>query len=188
MPIDGTTTQKMWQPGELEQPKVRTVSLREILVGNLLAYLDRSAARDVWDLAYLPGQAHEEMSSKLFKSWFIALSAILNHPLTTYAKDRIEKRITDRIVAEQLEPMLIVPAAPLQPRDLIERSRGIISPFMKLDDNEAKYIASIQQGELYPELLFADDPEEGKRLALHPAILWKLLNVRVQLAKGKTKI
>jgi hypothetical protein len=105
-----------------------------------------------------------------------------------FCADRLEKRITDRIVAEQLTPMLIVPAAPLQPNILIERSWRIISPFMKLGDNEVKYIASIQQGEFYPELLFTDDPEEGKRLALHPAILWKLLNVRAQLAKGKTKI
>jgi hypothetical protein len=59
---------------------------------------------------------------------------------------------------------------------------------MKLGDDEAKYIASIQQGELYPELIFTDDPAEGKRMALHPAILWKLLNVRAQLAQGKTKI
>jgi len=188
MPIDGTTMQKMWQPGELEQPKVRTLSLQEILVGKLLAYLDRSAARDVWDLAYLEDQAHEAMSSKRFRSWFIALSAILNHPLTTYAKDRIEKRITDRTVAEQLSPMLIVLTAPFQPSDLIERSWGIISPFMKLGDNEAKYIASIQQGELYPELLFTDDPEEGNRMALHPAILWKLHNVRAQLAQGKPSL
>ncbi len=36
MPIDGTTTQKMWQPGELERPKIRTVSIQEILVGKLL--------------------------------------------------------------------------------------------------------------------------------------------------------
>ena len=41
-------------------------------------------------------------------------------------------------------------------------------------------------GELYPELLFSDDPGESKRVTLHPAILWKLLNVRAHLAKGKT--
>lgn len=189
MPIDGTTTQKMWQPGELDKPKVRTVSLQEILVGKLLAYLDRSAARDVWDLAHLANQARKAMSSKRFRSWFIALSAILNHPLTTYAKDRIEKRITDRSVAEQLAPMLIIHTAPFQQSELIERSWSIVSPpFMKLDNSEAKYIASIQQGELHPELLFSQDQEEGKRMSLHPAILWKMLNVRAQLAKGKTKL
>lgn len=187
MPINGTTTQKMWQPGELERPKVRTVSIQEILVGKLLAYLDRSAARDAWDLAYLAGQTHEIMTSERFRSWFIAMSAILNHPLTAYTQDRIEKRITDRTVAEQLAPMLIGQAAPPRPSDLIERSWDVISPFMKLGDNETKYIASIQQGELFPELLFTDDPEEGKRMALHPAILWKLVNVRAHLARGKTK-
>jgi hypothetical protein len=83
--------------------------------------------------------------------------------------------------------MLIGQAAPLQPSDLIERSWDVIYPFMMLSDNEAKYIASIQHGELYPELLFKDDPEEGNRMALHPAILWKLFNVHEHLKKGKTK-
>jgi len=186
MPIDGTTTQKMWQPGELERPVVRTVSLQEILVGKILAYLDRSAARDAWDLANLAGQTHQAMNSKNFRLWLIALSAILNHPLTTYTQDRIEKRITNRNVAEQLAPMLIGQAAPLRPDDLVERSWNVICPFIKLGENEANYIASIQQGKLYPELLFSDDPEESKRVTLHPAILWKLLNVRAHLAKGKT--
>ena len=187
LPIAGTMTQEMWQPGELERPTVRIVSFQEILVGKLLAYLDRSAARDAWDLAYLPVQAKEVMISERFRSWFIALSAILDHPLTTYTRDLIEKRITDHTVTEQLAPMLIGQAAPLQPSDLIERSWAIIYPFMMLSDKEAKYIASIQHGELYPELLFMDDPEEGKRMALHPAILWKLVNVRDHLARVQTK-
>lgn len=148
--------------------------------------MDRNAARDAWDLANLAGQTHEAMHSKNFRLWFIALSAILNHPLTTYTQDRIEKRITNRSVAEQLAPMLIGQATPLRPDDLVERSWNVICPFIKLGDNEANYIASIQQGELYPELLFSDDPEESKRVTLHPAILWKLLNVRAHLAKVKT--
>ena len=58
---------------------------------------------------------------------------------------------------------------------------------MTFGDNEAKYIASIQRGELDPELLFPDDPEEAKRIAAHPAILWKLINVRDYLARGEIK-
>ena len=187
LPIAGTAAQEMWQPGELERPTVRIVSFQEILVGKLLAYLERSAARDAWDLAYLSAQAKEIMISERFRSWFIALSAILDHPLTTYTRDFIEKRITDRTVTEQLAPMLIGQTAPIQPSDLIERSWAIISPLMMLSDNEAKYISSIQHGEVYPELLFMDDAEEGKRVALHPAILWKLINVRNHLARTQTK-
>ncbi len=62
-----------------------------------------------------------------------------------------------------------------------------ISPFMTLSNDEAKYIASIQRGELYPELLFSDSPEEAKRMASHPAILWKLVNARAHLAQRKAK-
>jgi len=176
----------MWQPGELEQPTVRIVSLQEILVGKLLAYLDRSAARDAWDLAHLPVQAQEVMASERFRSWFVALSAVLDHPLTTYTRDRIEKRVTDRAVAEQLAPVLIGQAM-LQPDDLVERSWTVVSPFLLTSDNEARYIASIQGGELDPEFLFPDDPEEARRMAAHPAILWKLINVRDHLARGETK-
>ena len=186
LPVAGTTAQEMWQPGELERLTVRVVSLQEILVGKLLAYLDRSAARDAWDLAYLPVQAEKVMASDRFRSWFIALSAILDHPLTAYTRDRIEKRVTDRTVSEQLVPMLIGKTLP-QPDDLVNRSWAAISPFMTLSNDEAKYIASIQRGKLHPELLFSDAPEEAKRMAGHPAILWKLVNARAHLAQRKTK-
>ncbi len=72
--------QEMWQPGELDRPVVRMVSLEEILVGKVLAFLDRSAARDAWDLANLTALARETAASSRFRSWFIALSAILDHP------------------------------------------------------------------------------------------------------------
>ena len=186
LPVAGTMAQEMWQPGELERLTVRVVSLQEILVGKLLAYLDRSAARDAWDLAYLPVQAEDVMASDRFRSWFIALSAILDHPLTAYTRDRIEKRVTNRTVSEQLVPMLIGKTLP-KPDDLVNRSWAAISPFMTLSNDEAKYIASIQRGELYPELLFSDAPEEAKRMADHPAILWKLVNARAHLAQRKTK-
>jgi hypothetical protein len=45
----------------------------------------------------------------------------------------------------------------------------------------------LSRGELYPELLFSDAPEEAKRMADHPAILWKLVNARAHLAQRKTK-
>lgn len=69
----------------------------------------------------------------------------------------------------------------------VERSWTVISPFLLMTDNEARYIASIQVGELDPELLFPNDQEEARRIAAHPAILWKLVNVRDHLARCETK-
>ena len=46
LPVAGRAVRVLWQPGELDRPKVRVVSLLEILVGKVLAFLDRSAVRD----------------------------------------------------------------------------------------------------------------------------------------------
>jgi hypothetical protein len=40
------------------------------------------------------------------------------------------------------------------------------------------FITAVQQGELKPELLFPNDPAEAGRVAAHPAILWKIMNVK----------
>jgi hypothetical protein len=50
------------------------------------------------------------------------------------------------------------------------------------------YMAGVERGELLPELLFPDDSQEAGRVAMHPALLWKMVNVRTHLARQeKTK-
>ena len=182
VPIAGTEQGELWQPGELDRPEIRAVSLLEIVVGKMLAMLDRGAVRDVWDLANLPAQANVVKRLPSFRTWFIALTSILNHPLPTYTRSRLEALITERTVIEQLVPMLAVDASP-RAEDLVKRAWAVLSEFMTIRPNEAAYIASIEHGELCPELLFPDDPEEAKRIAEHPAILWKITNVRSHLER-----
>jgi len=186
VPIAGVAHSELWQPGELDRPQARTVSLQEIVVGKMLAMLDRGAARDVWDLANLPQPAKDVMLLPSFRPWFIALSAVLNHPLPTYTQERLEGLLSDRAVAEQLAPLLAVDAPP-RAQDLIREAWAVISDFTTLRPNEADYIASIECGELRPELLFADDEETAQRVARHPAILWKVSNVRIHLAQRRKK-
>jgi predicted nucleotidyltransferase component of viral defense system len=187
VPISGTEQGELWQPGEMDRPEVRTVSLLEIVVGKLLAMLDRGAARDVWDLANLPAQANAVKRLPSFRTWFVALASILNHPLPTYTRSRLEALITDRAVAEQLVPMLTVDVSP-RADDLVKRAWAVLSDFMTLRPNEAAYIASIERGELRSELLFPDDLEAAQRIARHPAILWKITNVRAHLARHAKSI
>jgi predicted nucleotidyltransferase component of viral defense system len=180
IPISGTMKCKLWQPGELDQSEVRTVSLQEIVVGKMLAMLDRGAARDVWDLANLPEPAKDVIGMPSFRNWFIALAAILNHPLPSYTMSRLNGLVTERDVVEQLAPMLAVETPP-RADDLVRQAWAVLSEFMTLRHNEETYITSIERGELRPELLFSDDPETAKRVAEHPAILWKITNVRAHL-------
>ena len=132
-------------------------------------------------MARLPGIAGDSLSSRLFRSRLIALSAILNHPLETYERRMLEERINDRSIAEQLVPMLSGSESP-GVTGLVERAWAIVEPFLNLTPEEREYTLAIQRGELRTDLLFTEDPE-GKRLGEHPAIQWKLLNVRGHLAR-----
>ena len=106
--------------------------------------------------------------------------------MTQYTRNRIEIRVTDRAIAEQLVPMLMG-EEPRQPTALVDQSWASISHLMTLTKRETEYIDSIQRGALCPDLLFPENPEEAHRVTEHPAILWKLLNVRAHLAKRKIK-
>ncbi len=87
------------------------------------------------------------------------------------------------VYKEQLAPMLAVDAPP-RADELVKQ---VISEFMTLRPNEAAYIASIERGELRPELFFTDAPEAAQRIAGHPAILWKVSNARSHLARRAKK-
>jgi len=60
------------------------------------------------------------------RRWFIALSSILEHPLSTYTRERLVASMTDRDITERLAP-LIANAAPVR-SELIERAWGTIGP------------------------------------------------------------
>jgi len=181
MPIAGTELRDLWQPGELDRPRVLVVSLEEILIGKFLALLDRGAGRDAWDIAYPPQSTADILQSLRFRRWFIALSSILEHPLSTYTRERLEATLTDRDITERLSPMLAGPA--LVRDELIERAWGAIGGFLSLKPDEEAFIAAVQQGELKPEMLFPDDSAEAGRLVMHPAILWKIQNAKNYLAR-----
>lgn len=176
-PIGETQRVPLWQPGDLDRPQVRVVSVTELIVGKLLAFLDRAAARDVWDAGNLPLPALEAMRSPSFRSWFVALSVVLPHPLPSYARARLEGLVTDRAVAAHLAPLL-VGGVPPSARDLVERAWATVAPLLALNDDEAAYVAAIDRGELRTQLVFPDHPDEAARVAAHPALLWKIEKVR----------
>jgi predicted nucleotidyltransferase component of viral defense system len=187
VPLVEAEIRELWQPGELDRAKVHVVGLEELLVGKLIALLDRGAARDVWDVANFTTGATEIVRSRPFRSRFIALSAVLDHPLPTYTKDRLKSMLTDRALSENLVPML-ASSELVRPADLIDRAWDVIEQFLPLEPKEEEYVAGIQRGELLPHLLFTPGSEDSKKISKHPAILWKVLNVRNYFgARGQKK-
>ena len=137
-------------------------------------------------MANLPAPANDLKGLPSFRSWFIALAAILDHPLPTYTLSRLKGLVTERAVVEQLAPMLAVDIPP-RADDLVKEAWAVLNEFMTLSPNEAAYIDSIKCGEVRPELLFPYDLEAAQRIAEHPAILWKVTNVRAHLARRAKK-
>ena len=182
VPLAETEKKSLWQPGGLDQPRVLVVGLEELWIGKLLALLNRCAAKDVWDTANSKGIAAKVVESGLFRARFLAMAAVLDHPLPSYGRSRFERLLTDRIVVEQLGPMLAqgrIPSA----NELIERSWTIVHPFLNLDAREEEYFKAINRGELKAEYLFPDTPDEAAKFNGHPAILWKVANVQKNLKR-----
>jgi predicted nucleotidyltransferase component of viral defense system len=181
-PLGRAQPREMWQPGELDRPIVPVVSTTELCIGKLLALLDRATPRDAWDVARLPELAGDEQADALFRPRFIALAATLDQPLQTYDRERFASRITDRVVSDQLVPMLATPDAP-GVVGLVGRAWGVVEPLVTLQPNELEYISGIHRGESRVHLLLPENSQEADRIAAHPAIQWKLRNVRDHLAK-----
>jgi len=186
LPLVELEIRELWQPGELDRVKVRVVGPEELVLGKLLAFLERSAARDVWDVANLSTETLEMVRSRSFRSRFIALSAILDHPLHTYTKERLQRNLTDRALSENLTPMLAF-SEPPRLSDLIDKAWIVMQQFLSLAQHEEEYVAGILRGELLLHLLFTPGTKDIKTITEHPAILWKILNVRNHLAKQSEK-
>jgi len=177
VPLDGVAGAKMWQPGELDQPHVNVVSLSELCIGKLLAMLDRAAPRDAWDVARLPKIAGDLLQSDRFRVYFVAMSAILAHPVSTYSRNRMKQRLTAELIEQQLVPMLAT-GTPPNVETLIDEAWRVVMPLVELNPRELDYISAVEHGELRPEILIPETPDLAKIIAMHPAIRWKIENVR----------
>jgi len=186
VPLAGIESKELWQPIELERPVVRMVGQEELFLGKLLALLERGAARDVWDAAHLPEKAGSRFNADRFRKLFMALSVVLERPLPTYSRERLERQVTEQAFTEQVVPLLNV-HVDFASSDLIGRAWAVVDRFLDLSDDEKAYIESADHGDLRMELIFPDAPQEAERVAGHPAIQWKMANVRAHLAKVRGK-
>lgn len=181
-PIGTPQLLELWQPGELDRPRVRAVSPEELYIGKLLAMLDRSAPRDAWDVGRLPDIGAETLYSPLFRSQFIAVSMILDHPVDSYDRARLAGRITDRAVTENLWPMLANDMRP-QASKLVDDAWSVVGPYTELNQAEETFLRCVERGDFRGGLLELDAASVAP-LGEHPAIQWKLRNVRNQADKG----
>ncbi len=175
-PIGPILELPMWQPGDLERPVAKIVPHEELYSGKTCALLERVMPRDLFDVIELSRHENSVWHTPHFKKVFIAFAGTLPHPLYTYDKTRFE-RITETFVTKQLNPMLS-PDARMNADELKKKAWAATAPLLQLDSSEREYIERIHRGELLPELLFPEDETFRQLIATHPALRWKIENVR----------
>jgi hypothetical protein len=159
-----------------------SVSFEELFAGKIKALLDRSAARDLYDVAALAKSQISYDLNKLRKT--LILFGI------TSDSDWRKKDFSaiDRIAQHQLDQELSALLREGDATDLAtmqQRAKDFLSELMRYEDKERLFMDRfIDQGEYEPELLF-DDPKQARRLKHHPAVLWKLQNHRKYLGLEK---
>ena len=179
VPLGETSARSLWQPPGVASPKVRVVPLEELFSGKLRATLDRAMPRDLFDTIRLPRYAPSDWGTFRWRRIHVAMAATLPHPLYDYGSNRLD-RVTERAIREQLIPMLHRDEQPVA-EELKEQAWSVLEPLVTLNDEEREYIDLVQKGELLPELLFPDDEEFTALLKCHPALLWKVKNVKQHL-------
>ena len=180
LPLSSPSKRELWQPGELRFPKILMVSKVELIIGKLLASIDRAAVRDIWDVGRLPLIAPEIIDSKVFRSYFIALSVILPRPLNEYSLDRIKKKVSTRAVENDLLPMLSRDNQ-ASVTEIVNQAFIVLDSILVLEDHELEYITRVHKGDLELNLLFPQDKDISTRMGRHPALAWKLQNVNSQI-------
>jgi predicted nucleotidyltransferase component of viral defense system len=177
LPLGEPRVGELWQPGELERPRLSIVGDEELVIGKLCALLDRCAARDVWDVARLRAQAIAALGRPTFRGRFLALAGTLDHSPDTYTERRLAERALQREVEEQLVPLLVA-GAEVDAAELVGAAWSRLAPLLALTPEERAFVDLLHRGDLRPSLWFPDDAEEAERLALHPALRGKAQNAR----------
>ena len=170
-----------WTPDRDFPYRARLVGLEEILVGKLLALVDRGAPRDLYDAAGL-AEGRWPYAAPLLRRLFVILSAGLDRPLPTYELPH-RASLSQAELEEALVPMLRRDERPRR-GVLTEALAPLMKTLATLSEPETEYVERIQWGEFRPELVVGDDPELLERVLRHPVLLWKAENGRKRRRTG----
>ncbi len=152
-----------------------TVSSEELFAGKIKALMDRSAARDLYDVFRVAENPSDIDLLKLRKA--LILFGITCEQDWRKKDESTINAITRTMVERDLTPLL-------RPGDgpnlgaMKNAVKAFLAGLMKYTSDEQLFLDQFFDKGIYePQLLFSD-PEQAKALSAHPAVLWKLQNHR----------
>jgi hypothetical protein len=164
--------------------RFRLVSFPELVGGKLVALLDRTAARDLYDAAALVEIV--DPRDPLLRAVFIAMAGVLPRAIWEYSAQRV-KRVDDRDIRENLYPVLGANDRPSR-EELLAKVVPWLELWLKLDAVETEFHRLLNAGVLEGALLFPSDPVLTAAVSQHPGLRWKVLNVaKMRKAAGGSR-
>jgi len=182
IPVWGTEMKSPFPVDEDYVFECSTVSFEELFGGKVRALMDRSAARDLYDVFKLSQERNSFDLVKLRKT-MILFGITCNDDWRTKDLRSIDE-IDQRMVDEHLIPLLRSSES-IQLKLMKEKVRVILKELMRYDKNELRFMNRfLDEGVYEPSLLFRNE-DHAKRLEKHPAVLWKLQKHRQFLGLDK---
>jgi predicted nucleotidyltransferase component of viral defense system len=179
VPLWPTSVRDSRALGSHRATRTPLLDYHEIAAGKLAALLARRASRDLFD-------AHRLLATELEPSQlrigFVVYGAMNRRDWREVSVDDVAYDV--RELESELLPLLRVEDVP-GPKvlsswadQLLKECRERLAQVLPLDDNEREFLERIlERGEIAPELV-TQDTSLAERIATHPGLLWKTLNVR----------
>ena len=174
IPIGDTSSMQPFQLDEDYSFSFNSVSFGELFGGKIKALLERSAARDLYDVAMLSQNSITHDLTAVRKA-NILLGVTSKKDWRTVDLRTIDA-IDQQMITDELTPVLRQDEAPSL--DAMKSNAGkILDQILNRTEKEREFLDRfLEKGEYNPELLF--DKGQAQLLKNHPAVLWKLQNLR----------
>jgi predicted nucleotidyltransferase component of viral defense system len=166
--------------GSHQAKQTLLLDLHETSAGKLAALLGRHASRDLFDAHQL--FAMQKLEREKLRLGFVVYGAMNRKDWRTVSVNDVAYQPKE--VESELLPLLKFESVP-RGKALIDwtekltaETRQGLSMVLPLEPNEREFLDRLMEhGEIVPELI-AQDAAMVKRIASHPGLLWKQLNVR----------
>ena len=159
----------------------RTLQLPELLAGKVSALVDRTASRDLYDVAHLATVAGApSLDGGLARA--VVLHAVSLTDRFPFERD--PARATDKF-AEPTDAQVQELRSVLAPADTVDfhelrlRVVSYLGPLSTLTPPESEYMDLLgTRGQHAPDLLFDGWPDVAERARVSPVVAWKVRNLR----------
>ncbi len=178
----------LWNPDIVDSRFVGTVTataipvleLHELAAGKLTALLARHASRDLFDAHEL--LTNHDLDSNRLRLGFVVYGGMNRRDWRTVSIDDVafdEEELRNQLLpVMRTDPTIADADHRAWAARLVDECRSALSAVLPLAENERAFLDQLlEHGEIDPTLL-TDDEDLKKRIATHPGLRWKAVNVR----------